>query len=104
MKYLARIVAIPMGAIVGVLVWMLIYLSIFDSITLLPLSTLALTLSPGIVVGVVLAYFYPSVFLWFWSWEIESDTHVSDAKLETGDSNQDCNKSVHSKDGVVKKD
>ena len=103
MKWISRIIAIPMGALVGVIAWILIYMAIFDSLTLLPLSTLALKLSPGIAAGVVLAYFYPGIFLWFWTWEVEDDLHVDETGLETTDSNEEFNKSSTSKSSNIKK-
>ena len=92
-----------MGALIGVIAWILIYMSIFDSLTLLPLSTLALKLSPGIIAGVVLAYFYPGIFLWFWTWEGESDIHIDGASLETTDSNQEFNEPTTSKNSNIEK-
>ncbi|GAA6152867.1 hypothetical protein [Pseudoteredinibacter isoporae] len=59
-----RVVAIPIGALIGAILLLLLYLTFFDSIELLPLSALALQLAPGALVGGVLAGFFPQLFLW----------------------------------------
>ena len=95
MIWIARLFAMPMGAFVGVIAWALLYLAIFDSITLWPLSRLALTLSPGAILGLVLAYIYPGIFLWFWSWETGGDTHVEITNLEVDDTSHQAPKAAN---------
>lgn len=67
---LIRVMAVPIGVLVGVVLWAIICMIFFDSIEILPLSALALKLTPGALAGAATAYFYPQVFLWFLETEI----------------------------------
>lgn len=84
MKTLLRILAVPIGILVGCIVWLIVYLQIFNSIQLLPVSELIIKLSPGLLIGGFLGYRYPGLFFWFISFD--GDVDVSDLSESTSNS------------------
>ncbi|WP_417445647.1 hypothetical protein [Kangiella sp.] len=83
MKLVTRIFAIPLAILVLTFAWLFIYVSTFGSIELLPLQSLLVKLSPGIILGIFLGYRFPSFFAWFISGDFEIDIQETDIKLET---------------------
>jgi len=97
MKVLARFFSIPIGILVGCALWLIVYLQIFDSIQLLPISGLIYKLFPGLLVGAFLGYRYPGVFLWFM--DLEGGAEVSDIEVSSPNSEVE----FESKEGSKKK-
>ena len=99
MKWVARIIAIPIGLLVGAFLWGLLYLSFFESISIFPLTHLFLKLSPGMVIGAMLAFYVPGLFIWFLSWELGGDVDVmefesTEKTVESASSNEKGNRNT----------
>ena len=75
MKWIARLLAVPIGLIFGVIVCLFLYTSIFGSVKFQSFSGLLFKLSPGIIIGTILAFYFPNLFLWvLGGWLYDGDT------------------------------
>ena len=81
MKCIARLLATTIGSIIGAILWLFLYTSFFGPIQFNSLSSLLLKLSPGIVIGIILAFYVPNLFLWLLGWSYDGDIECADSGL-----------------------
>jgi hypothetical protein len=61
MKFINRIISVPVGMLLGLIGALLFHFILFDQIQLLPIYSLFWKLGPGVVLGAVLGFYFPSI-------------------------------------------
>ena len=100
MKWIKRIVALPIALFVGALLWALLHLSIYNSLPIFPLVELLLTLSPGMLIGAILSFYVPGLFIWFLTWEFDGE--LESVSLESSASELNSGYSEPESDEICK--
>ena len=61
MNFLNRMISVPVGMLLGLIGAVMFHFIVFDHIQLLPLSSLLWKLGPGVLLGAIFGFYFPSI-------------------------------------------